>query len=164
MLFLHSEQKNFICKIFSLFYGNICFGCPNYGTPKIVIILWKCTWSTPCWYINTTALIAEDMTAMGLEPTTSPVWLNCWVFVYKLSGSGFESQCIHLNFRFCTCFKQVVPWHSGNYTVWIHSETHLWHDKNIQHKICLTLLQFYWLKLSENLQSNKKTLSHVVNK
>ena len=25
-----------------------------------------------------------------------------------------------------------VPWHSGNYRVWIHSETHTWHDKNIQ--------------------------------
>ena len=32
------------------------------------------------------------------------VWLNGWVFVYELSGSG----------------------------VWIHSETRMWHDKNIQ--------------------------------
>ena len=24
-----------------------------------------------------------------------PVWVNGWVFVYKLSGSGFESHCCH---------------------------------------------------------------------
>ena len=61
-----------------------------------------------------------------------PVWPNGWVFVYKLSGSGFESSCSHLNFRFHACFEQGVPWHSGNYGVGIHSETCTWHDKNIQ--------------------------------
>ena len=61
-----------------------------------------------------------------------PVWLNGWVFVYELSGCGFESSCSHLNFRFRACFEQGVPWHSGNYRVWIHSETRTWHDKNIQ--------------------------------
>ena len=54
------------------------------------------------------------------------------MFVYELSGSGFESSCSHLNFRFCACFEQGVPWHLGNYRVWIHSETSTWHDKNIQ--------------------------------
>ena len=44
---------------------------------------------------------------------TWPVWLNSWVFVYKLSGCGFESCCCHLNFRYGACFKQAVPWHSG---------------------------------------------------
>ena len=33
-----------------------------------------------------------------------PVWLNGWVFVYKLSGCEFESCCCHLNFRFGACF------------------------------------------------------------
>ena len=61
-----------------------------------------------------------------------PVWLNGWVFVDELSGCGFESSCSHLNFRFRACFEQGVPWHSGNYRVWIHSKTHMWHDKNIQ--------------------------------
>ena len=60
------------------------------------------------------------------------VWLNGWVFVYELSGCGFESSCSHLNFRFSTCFKQGVPSHSGNYRVWIHSEMRTWLDKNIQ--------------------------------
>ena len=54
------------------------------------------------------------------------------MFVYDLCGSEFESSCSHLNFRFCACFEQGVPWHSGNYGVWIHSETRTWHDKNIQ--------------------------------
>ena len=53
-------------------------------------------------------------------------------FVYELSGSGFESICSHLNFRFRTCFEQWVPWHSDNYRVWIHAETRTLHDKNIQ--------------------------------
>ena len=54
------------------------------------------------------------------------------MFVYEPSGCGFESSCSHLNFRFRACFEQGVPWHSGNYRVWIHSETGMWHDKNIQ--------------------------------
>ena len=61
-----------------------------------------------------------------------PVWLNGWMFVYELSGSGSESSCSHLNFRFCACFEQEVPWHAGNYGVRIHSETRSWHEKNMQ--------------------------------
>ena len=37
--------------------------------------------------------------------------LNGWVFIYELSGCGFESNCGHLNVRFCVCFEQGVPWH-----------------------------------------------------
>ena len=58
-------------------------------------------------------------------------WPRC-VFVYELIGSGFESSWSHLNFRLRACFEQGVPWHSGNYRAWIHSETRTWHDKNIQ--------------------------------
>ena len=68
---------------------------------------------------------------------TQPVWLNVWVFVYDLSGCEFESSCSHLNFRFRNCFEQGVPWHSGNYRMWIHSETRTLHDKSIQSK--------YWM-------------------
>ena len=79
-----------------------------------------------------------------------PVWPNGWVFVYELSGSGFETSCSHLNFRFRACFKQGVTWHSGHYRVWIHSETRTWHDKNIQTEhlwICQTpmvKLSLHW--------------------
>ena len=61
---------------------------------------------------------------------------NGWVFVYEPSGLGFESSCHHLNFRFCVCFERGVPWHSGNFRVWIQCETRTWHDKNIQSKDC----------------------------
>ena len=50
------------------------------------------------------------MTATGLEPRRtiyfvnehSTIWPNNWVFVYELSGSGFDSRCSHLNCRFAT--------------------------------------------------------------
>ena len=60
------------------------------------------------------------------------IWLNGSVSAYKLSGCGFESCCCHLNVNYRACFEQGIPWHSGNYTVWIHSETHRWHDKYTQ--------------------------------
>ena len=81
---------------------------------------------------------------------------NGWVFVYKLSGSGFESSCSHLNFRFRACFEQGVPWNSGNYRVWIHSETRTSHDKNIQSFNCDTNLL---MTMSSMLLSNKKNLA-----
>ena len=62
-----------------------------------------------------------------------PIWLYDWLFVYELSDFGFESSSSHLNFRFRACSEQGVPWHSGNYRVWIHSEMRTWHDKNIQY-------------------------------
>ena len=30
-----------------------------------------------------------------------PVWLNGWVFVYELSGCGFESSCSQIRLFFC---------------------------------------------------------------
>ena len=64
--------------------------------------------------------------------TIWPVWLNGLVLLYKLSGSGFESSCSHLNFRYRPSFEQGVPWHLDNYRVSFHSETHTLHDKNFQ--------------------------------
>ena len=62
---------------------------------------------------------------------TWSVWVNGWVFLYRQSGCGFESHC-HLNFRYRPSFEQGVPWHSGNYKVYIHSEKRAWHDTNVQ--------------------------------
>ena len=60
------------------------------------------------------SLKSIQVTATGLKPrTTSFVNELEWVFVYELSGSGFESSCCHLNFRFRPCFEQGVPWDSG---------------------------------------------------
>ena len=36
-----------------------------------------------------------------------PVWLNGWVFLYELSGCGFESSCSRLKLCLDSCF-----WHS----------------------------------------------------
>ena len=41
-------------------------------------------------------------------------------------------QFSHLNFRFCACLEQGVPWYSGNYAMWIHSETRTRQDNNLQ--------------------------------
>ena len=66
-----------------------------------------------------------------------PIWVNVWMFVYELSDCGFESSCCHLNFKYRACLEQEVPWHSGNYRAWIHSETRTWHDNNIQQGMCI---------------------------
>ena len=65
-----------------------------------------------------------------------------WVLIIVCSYNvtyAFQSEttlcshcCSHLNFRYYTSFKQGVAWHSGNYRLWIHSEMHMWHDKNMQ--------------------------------
>ena len=34
--------------------------------------------------------------------------LNGWLFIYELSGCGFESRCTHLNFRYRACFKEFL--------------------------------------------------------
>ena len=76
--------------------------------------------------------------------------LNGSVFVYELTGCGFESSCSHLNFKFRACFEQGVPWHAGSYRVWIHSETRTWYDKNIQlinFKMNKSLTIFHWLEM-----------------
>ena len=37
------------------------------------------------------------------------------MYVYELSGCGFNSGCCHLNLRHGACFMQGFPWHSGKY-------------------------------------------------
>ena len=54
-----------------------------------------------------------------------PVWLNSWVFVYKLSSCSFELRSWHLNFKYRDCFGQ-----GGNYRVQTRSETPTWHNNN----------------------------------
>ena len=61
-----------------------------------------------------------------------PISPNFFLFVYERSGSGFQSSCNVLNFRFRASFKQEVPWHWGNGRVWIPSEARTLHDQNIQ--------------------------------
>ena len=69
---------------------------------------------------------------------TSKLWNNLaklpnpWVFIYELSGCGFEGPCSNLNFRYRTCFEEGVPWHSEKYRLWIHPETCTRHENKIQ--------------------------------
>ena len=102
-----------ISRIFNqINYWNIWF-------PKVMIIL----------------IMAAQVLFFNVFPKNTRTLMalrNVWVTVYEVSGSGFEFSCTHLNFRFCACFEQGVPWHSYNYRIWIHSETRTWHDKNIQ--------------------------------
>ena len=49
------------------------------------------------------------MTATGFEPRTTEPRTQP-VFVYKLSGCGFQSCCSLFNFRYCICFEQGIPW------------------------------------------------------
>ena len=86
-------------------------------------------WSD-CKGIQTHNHLVRKWTLNHLAKVTNLV--NGLVFVYELSGCGLESRCSHFNFRYCGCFVQGIPWHSGNYRVWIHSKTRTWHNNNIQ--------------------------------
>ena len=57
--------------------------------------------------------------------------LIAW-FVNQITSIDFLLYHFNSNFRFRACFEQVVPWHSSNYRVRIHSKTRTWHYKNIQ--------------------------------
>ena len=50
---------------------------------------------------------------------------------------GSNPIAVTYNLRHRACLEQGVPWHSGNYRVWIHSKTRMWHDKNVQPKVII---------------------------
>ena len=78
--------------------------------------------------MHLTYVIVMSRTRFRVNPQISQ-WIDRYgAYLYR----AFESSCSHLNFRFRACFVQGVPWHSNNYSVWIHSETRTWHDENIQ--------------------------------
>ena len=92
------------------------------------------------------------------------VWLNGWLFVYKLSGCGFKSCYSHLKFSVCTCFERGFSWHLGSYRVWIHSKMRNWLGKNIIS--CDILLPytviFFCVTLSKNYKRIPKPLIFLV--
>ena len=111
---------------------------------KIIILCSVCSirfvkyvLSTKIWFVKTSTRILKYESWVIKSNSDHvihkwPLWLNGWVFIYELSGCEFQSCCSHLNFRFRTCLEQGVPWHSGNYRIWIHSGTCRRHDKNIK--------------------------------
>ena len=44
--------------------------------------------------------------------------------------------------RYRACFEQGVPWHLGNYRVWIPSKTRTWYDNSIQFKVSICMFFF----------------------
>ena len=90
---------------------------------------------------------------------TQPIIQTGWVFVYEISGFVFESSCSHLNFRFRAVSSKEFLWHSGNYTVWINSETRTWHDKNIR----LRCLSFFIILLQNFKQVFKLKQDWILN-
>ena len=68
------------------------------------------------------------------SPTIRYVWPTGWVFVYELSGFGFQSSCSHLNFRFRGCLEQGAPRCWRNDRVQIQSEAGTSHDQ--MHQTC----------------------------
>ena len=125
------------------------------------------------WKFDAFKIVSFQVTATRFKPTTTyfaqplrPVRLNGWVFVYELCGCGLESRCCLLNFRHGTCFVQGVPCNSGNYRMYIHSETRTWHDNNIQlflfiEYICMEK-HLIMLKYSAITTCNKQYAENVI--
>ena len=127
---------------------------PKYVTLEWCFILMQLYWMISGFEFLILSLLPDKFNFLLSSPkwirnllsTNWLVWLNGWVFVYKLSGCGFESCCCHLNLI------------QANYRVWIPSEIHTWHDNNIQSIISVfifvycgrTFFEFIWLIIVEN--------------
>ena len=116
-------------------YSRLCFRHIQIYSSNIQGHTYACNWT------RIQNHLVRKRTLNHLAKLAFNDWAAFWVlictvhltvFVHELSDSGFESSCSHLNFRFRACFEQGVPWHSGNFRVWIHSETRTCHDKHIQ--------------------------------
>ena len=107
-----------------------------------------------------------EVTATGLEPRTTEFlnehsticrnWPNdravFWVFISTVDltvCSCHVTYALQSESTLYSCFEQGVPWHSGNYRVWIHSQTRTWHDKKIQSISFLLELIYHVLSISE---------------
>ena len=56
-----------------------------------------------------------------------PVWLNRWVLVYELSGSRFESRCIHLSIVVCHNAVLVGKWSAACSDIPIEANNHIFY-------------------------------------
>ena len=68
---------------------------------KLTSSKWLCCVVSTYLYGCLTVCSCHVTYAFQSESTISS-GLNGWVFVYELSGCGFESRCSHLEFVFCT--------------------------------------------------------------
>ena len=53
--------------------------------------------------VSTYLYIAFDCMFLSCHVCNWPIWLNNWVFGYKLSGCGFKFRFSHLNVRYYAC-------------------------------------------------------------
>ena len=61
------------------------------------------------------------------------LWINCWVFVYELSGRRVRIPLLSLKTSdMALASKKEFLNIQANYRMWIHSEARTWHDNNIQ--------------------------------
>ena len=128
----------------------------------------RCIWlyvlimSRTCFRVNPHSIVAWMSRNSKQARNLKFKWLQL-DFVYELRGCGFESSCSHLNFRFPACFEQGIPWHSDNYRVWIHSEAHTWHDKNIQSNFIDNELSNHDVEIPWNLEiSNSHWQNNII--
>ena len=103
-MFICRQKINFIfySEILHLFFGH--FGHAWLHTPKVILSncrkrLWR-------------KRLQEKNSASSNDSWSSIETVDSFISFIKW----------HLNFRYCTCFEQGVPWHSGNYILWIYSK------------------------------------------
>ena len=78
----------------------------------------------------------------------SGIWLQMDSNLAPLSSQPFGQIIQMVECSFKNYFEQGVPWHSGSYRVWIHSEARTSHDKNIQsfrYFHCLLWTSTHWV-------------------
>ena len=69
----------------------------------------------PKWYyqiVENLCLSAEKKSASSNDSSSSSETVDSFISFIKW----------HLNFRYCTCFEQGIPWLSGNWRLQIHSK------------------------------------------
>ena len=79
-----------------------------------------------CNWTRTQNLLVRKRTLNHLAKGVSVRLRTKWFWV------RVQLRSLKLKLRFRACFEKGIPWHLGNYSVWIHSETCTWHDKNKQ--------------------------------
>ena len=119
MMFRSKDSYMVILVTFYIIKTRIFYCCNRTRTPnhlvrkwtlnhlaKLTSSKWLCCVVSTYLYGCLTVCSCHVTYAFQSESTISS-GLNGWVFVYELSGCGFESRCSHLNFKFRACFEHV---------------------------------------------------------
>ena len=103
--------------------GKLHFWCSELFVKLNFLLWWSCRfvrlrWRFDIWHLTQNA---PKVKATILVHTSIiwPVWPNGWVFVYKLSGSGFDSSCSHINH--CIGITHIYMYISWKYYSYYHN-------------------------------------------